>query len=174
VTSVEVKQDFGFNILDSCHLLRAAYSLVTSATIKSVLYALDFVLPPTAERCEENEIEPALGEVFSGVSKLLNVSSDLNEHVSTAQLLTDCDAANKVRRTGSAGDNSDEGHQMRGFASSWYCGYPFSAAQCVRSHLEACSNGDMFERIEQLEEFVENTLLENSVQKKITDFFEKN
>jgi hypothetical protein len=39
-----------------------------------------------------------------------------------------------------------------------------------RCYLEAYWNGDMFEHNYQLEQFVENKLLENAAQKKITDF----
>jgi hypothetical protein len=44
----------------------------------------------------------------------------------------------------------------------------------VRRCLEVFSRCDMLEHVDDLEEFVENKLLENSVRKKTTDFFKKN
>jgi hypothetical protein len=65
---------------------------------------------PTAEHSEENEIPPALGEIFGCVSKLLKVSSSLNEYVrvdenvTTAQTLMGGNTADTVRPASSAVD----------------------------------------------------------------------
>ena len=44
----------------------------------------------------------------------------------------------------------------------------------VRRFLEANSEGEMFEHVDKLEQFIENQVVQNSVQKKITDYFKKN
>jgi hypothetical protein len=81
--------------MDACHLLCTAFCPVTSATITKSLNHAGFCSTPKVEPSEGNEIQPALGEMFTRVSELLNLSSSLNEHVTldwnvtTAQLLAD-------------------------------------------------------------------------------------
>jgi hypothetical protein len=49
-----------------------------------------------------------------------------------------------------------------------------SMQSSARRYLEYYWNGEMFEHTDQLEQFADNKLLENSVQKEIIYFFNKN
>jgi hypothetical protein len=90
---------------------------VTSPAKKNFYSRCIFSIP-TAERSEGNEMEPALGEMFNSVSKLLNVLSSLSERVTvdenftTAQMLTDSGSP--------VGDSSNQTEKkyVRSFTSS--------------------------------------------------------
>jgi hypothetical protein len=85
---IKAKQDFRVNILNACHLLHAAWSLVTSAKTKNCFIHAEFCSTPMDEPSEENEMKPTLGKKFNCVPKLLNASPSLNEYITVDENIT--------------------------------------------------------------------------------------
>ena len=179
LATIEGKKDFCVNVLDACNLLRTAWNLVTPTTIQNCFAHARFILNSETEQPEENEIDPTLSEMFNRVSSVLNVSISLNEYVTvdenvtTAPVLTDTDIVETVQVDNCEGDDSDDELDTENDSENVPTATDMLSllSRVGGRYFEANSEGEMFEHVDKLEQFVENKIVQNCVQKKITDYF---
>uniref|UniRef100_A0A8C4SEN5 HTH CENPB-type domain-containing protein n=1 Tax=Erpetoichthys calabaricus TaxID=27687 RepID=A0A8C4SEN5_ERPCA len=185
--AIEANEDFSINLLDALHMLHSAWNSVTPRTIENCFRHAGFskvsdsLVPKEMEK-EDIETEPTLNEMFEKVSVLLDcptVSSEEfvavdDDNVCTAPIMTDKDILEFVQSSKNIIDaDSDNENEMNNAAPVPTSSEMRNIMKSMRSYLDAHSNGEMNNKMNDIEQFVDNLMLKKTMQRKISDYFPK-
>uniref|UniRef100_A0A8C4SC05 HTH CENPB-type domain-containing protein n=1 Tax=Erpetoichthys calabaricus TaxID=27687 RepID=A0A8C4SC05_ERPCA len=141
--AIEANEDFSINLLDALHMLHSAWNSVTPRTIENCFRHAGFskVSDSLALRemeKEDIETEPKLNEMFEKVSVLLDYK-DILEFVQSSKNIIDAD--------------SDDENEMNNAAPVPTSSEMRNIMKSMRSYLDANSNGEMNNKMDDIEQF---------------------